>query len=107
MSDKATPLPKTPRPGSPKGLLILASIQTLLLIGILGALAGIAAKMNSVNKPMNVQLAQPTGNRFVTVALPSSTTLNIRAATVLPVTVVSTVTISPAYGSTQTVTAGR
>ncbi|KAF5316921.1 hypothetical protein D9611_003890 [Ephemerocybe angulata] len=106
MSDKAAPLPKTPRPGSPKGLLILAGIQTLLLIGILGALAAIASKMNSVSTPMNVQIAQPTGNRYVTVAMSPSQTLNVHAGTALPVTVVSTVTIRPAFGSTQTVTAG-
>ena len=48
MSDKATPpVPHQKTSGSYRGLIILSSIQTLLLIGILGALASIAAKINA------------------------------------------------------------
>lgn len=111
MSDKAIPAvpqEKTKSSGSYRGLLILSSIQTLLLIGILAALGSIAAKINAENTPMNVRVLQRSGTPF-TVVVPTSSPVYVRNPVGTPVsaTIVSTVTVRPAFGSTQTVTAAR
>lgn len=113
MSEKASALPPVPesRPrksSTEKWLLTFATLQTLLLIGILGALASIAAKVNSSSSPMSVAVTQAETAGPLTVAVPTASYLNVRAAngTPLPMQIFSqTLTISPAFGSIQTVTA--
>ena len=110
MSDKAIPpTPEKPKSsGAYRGLIILSSIQTLLLIGILAALGSIAVKINAKpeGNPLNVQIAQPR-NSPVTVAIPTSSVVYVKNPSGSPVsaTIVSTVTVSAAFGSVQTVTA--
>ncbi|TEB38296.1 hypothetical protein FA13DRAFT_1725949 [Coprinellus micaceus] len=109
MSEKTAPLPSVPKKSSTeKWLLTFATIQTLLLVGILGALAAIAAKVNSSGSPMKVSVTQARTDGPIQVAVPTSSYLNVRAqnGTPLPMQIISqTLTVSPAYGAVQTVTA--